>query len=242
MRLKAALEGKLPNSEQYYFAHPPFRMITVQLTKLEVALEQVRKSYPKLKPADAALVTTALVCTGRQALAVYEGEKYEWPTDNESLTKALSVQLKEVQGTIEPPKKSAKNVVEEEPIQVTVGLVSNLAAGESVLKSRDDLKTLLSDILQEGVEYAYQTTDIGWQWALDRTNWKTAGGEELSRRIKIKAAFTEGASGVEIGLTAGKKKAKSTKATIKNLDKSIESETRLENDIDSDSDSEDKSE
>ena len=186
-------------------------MITIQLTKLESSFEQVRKSYPKLSPSDAALVATALVRTGRQAIAVYEGDHYSWPNDNEKLIQALTVEIKDLNSKIEPVKKSAKNHVEEEPIQASVGLIANYEAGESVLKTRNDLKTLLSDILKDGVEYSYTASDIGWQWALDRTNWKTAGSNEFSRRIRIKTAFTEGAVGVEIGLTPPKKKGRTAK-------------------------------
>ena len=186
-------------------------MINVQITKLESTVDQVRKSYPKLSSIDAALVAAALVRTGRQAIAVYDGSRYVWPNDNEKLIQALSVELKDLQSKIEPVKKSAKNHTEEEPIQASVGLIANYEAGEFVLEKRDDLKTVLSDILKEGVEYSYTANDIGWQWALDRTNWKAAGSDDLSRRIRIKTTFTEGAVGVEIGLTLPKRKGRVSK-------------------------------
>ena len=44
-------------------------MLTINLTKLETALEQVRKAYPKLQPTDAALLASALTLAGRHALA-----------------------------------------------------------------------------------------------------------------------------------------------------------------------------
>ena len=187
-------------------------MITIQLTKLESALDQVRKSYTKLMPADAALIATALTLTGRHAVALYEGDQYVWPEDCDKLTRAMLPQIALVQEAIDAnaPKRVLKNAPEEEPIMVTVGLMPNLTAGEKVLVERDDLKTLLSDILQEGVEFAYSPSDIGWQWALDRANWQTLADADLSRRIKIKTSFTEGAVGIEMGATT-KKRAPSKK-------------------------------
>lgn len=189
-------------------------MITCHLTKLETALDQVRKAHPKLKPADAALLATALTLTGRHALALYDGERYEWPTDIESITRAMIGQLEMVQEGIEAsaPKKTAKTTVEEEPVVVNVGLAPNLKAGENVLEGRNDLKTLLSDVLQEGVEFVYSPGDLGWQWALDRANWSTISGGEISRRIKIKTNFTEGAVGVEMGAAGAKKRPSRAKA------------------------------
>ena len=186
-------------------------MITIQLTKLESALDQVRKSYPKLKPADAALVTSALTLAGRHAEAIYDERHYTWPEDYEELTRAMVGQLEMVNDGIETTKKVVKNAPEEEPVTVSVGLAPNVKAGEKFLGERNDLKTLMSDILQSGVEYSYAGTDIGWQWALDRANWSTISGQELSRRIKIKASFTEGAVGSEVG-AAGPKKRPSKKA------------------------------
>ena len=189
-------------------------MITCQLTKLEVALDQVKKTYPKLKPADAALVTSALTLTGRHAIALYEGEHYTWPEDYDKLTHAMVGQLRIVQEGIEAatPKRVAKNAPEEEPVVVTVGLTPNFTAGENLLGNRNDLKTKLSDILQDGVEFLYASTDLGWQWALDRVNWSTVSAGDMSRRIKIKCAFTEGAVGVEMGSGTTKKRATKAKA------------------------------
>ncbi len=188
-------------------------MITIQLTKLESALDQVRKSYPKLVPADAALIATALSLCGRHAVAIYEGEQYRWPEDNDKLTRAMLPQVSVIQVAIDAnaPKRVAKNAPEEEPIVITVGLMPNLTAGERLLVGRDDLKTFLSDVLNEGVEYAYNPTDLGWQWALDRANWQTLAASDLSRRIKIKASFTEGAVGIELGVTTKKPRAASKK-------------------------------
>lgn len=188
-------------------------MITIQLTKLETALDQVRKAQPKLKAADAALIASALTVAGRHAIALYEGNQYTWPEDNDSLTRAMVPQLEMVESGIETTKKTTKAAaVEEEPVIVTVGLMPNHSAAERQLEGRDDLKTLLSDLLQEGVEFVYQPTDIGWQWALDRVNWSTLSGGELNRRIKIKTSFTEGAVGIEMGVGGPKKRASRAKA------------------------------
>jgi 2-polyprenyl-6-methoxyphenol hydroxylase-like FAD-dependent oxidoreductase len=187
-------------------------MITCHLTKLETALDQIKKSYPKLKPADAALVASALSLTGRHALAVYDEKEYLWPDDFEGLTHAMVGQLEMIQESIEsttvPVKKTAKVTPEEEPVVITLGLKPNMGAGEKLLTDRDDLKALLSDILQEKPEFVYSPTDIGWQWALDRANWATVSKGELSRRIRIKANFVEGASGVETGTTTKKRATK----------------------------------
>ncbi|AIE87033.1 hypothetical protein [Fimbriimonas ginsengisoli] len=192
-------------------------MITIQLTKLESALDQIKKTHSKLAPADAALIATALSLTGRHAIALYEGEQYVWPDDYERLTRAMVSQINMVNEAIEhsTPKRAAKSTVEEEPVTVTVGLMPNLTAGENLLESRDDLKAVLSDILQEGVEFSYSPTDIGWQWALDRANWNTISNGEVSRRIKIKASFTEGAVGIEMGV--GPKK-RTTRASAKPIE------------------------
>jgi hypothetical protein len=191
-------------------------LITIQLTKLESALDQIRKTQPKLLAADAALIATALSVTGRHAIAIYEGEQFVWPDDYEKLTHSMVGQVEMVNDAIESnaPKRVSKTAVEEEPVIVTVGLTPNLVAGEQVLVKRDDLKVVLSDILQEGVEFVYASTDIGWQWALDRANWNTISGTDISRRIKIKASFTEGAVGIEMGLGAPKKRPSRAKGTI----------------------------
>ncbi|MBC8065922.1 MAG: hypothetical protein H7Y17_13900 [Chlorobia bacterium] len=184
-------------------------MITCHLTKLETALDQIKKTHPKLKPADAALIASALSLTGRHAIAIYDGEQYRCPEDYEKLSKAMVGQLHMVQEGIDntAPKKVLKTAPEEEPVVVTVGLMPNLAAGERILEGRDELKAKLSDILTDGVEFVYSGIDILWQWSLDRVNWSTVSDSELSRRIKIKASFTEGAVGIEMGAAGAKKKA-----------------------------------
>lgn len=191
-----------------------FLLITCQLTKLEAALDTIKKSQTKLVPADAALLASALTLTGRHAIALYEGEQYSWPDDFEKLTRAMVGQLQQVNEAIEhnTPKRASKTAVEDEPVTVAVGLMPNYSAGEKLLQGRKDLQQKLSDILQDGVEFSYHPTDIGWQWALDRANWSTVAGEDISRRIKIKTGFTEGAVGVEMGLPGTKKRASKAKA------------------------------
>jgi hypothetical protein len=186
-------------------------LITCNLTKLESAFDQIRKSFPKLKPADAALVSSALVLTGRHAIAIYNGEQFRWPEDYEKLTKAMSGEF-EVLGEAPDTPKKVKAAAEEEPFLMSVGLMPNFSAGERMLADRKDLQKVLSDALQEGVEFVYATTDLGWQWALDHVNWATVHGSELARRIRVKAAFTEGAVGVEMGAAGAKKRPAKPKA------------------------------
>lgn len=195
-------------------------MITINLTKLETAHDQVRKNYPKLLPTDAALVASALTLAGRHAIAIYEGEQYSWPEDYTKLTAAMSGQFEMIQEGLEPVKKT-KTVVEEEPITVTLGLMPNLSAGEKQLEGFDKLKTVLSDAIQEGVEYAYQSHDVMWQWALDRANWSVITGTDISRRVKVRASFTEGAIGIEMGV-GGKKRV--TKKAAKVVVEEVEEE------------------
>jgi hypothetical protein len=186
-------------------------LIICNLTKLESAVDQIRKTHPKLLAADAALVASALSLTGRHAKAVYEGQYFIWPNDNEKLMVSMSGHLHSINAVIVEslPKKITKNtILDDEPVVVNIGLAPNLAAGEDLLDTREDLKTLLSDILQAGVEFSYSSADIGWQWALDRANWNTISDGDLSRRIKIKALFTEGAVGSEQGTTTKKRTAK----------------------------------
>ncbi|HVL40414.1 MAG TPA: hypothetical protein VM328_13575 [Fimbriimonadaceae bacterium] len=210
-------------------------MITCHLTKLETANDQLRKAFPKMKPADAAMLATALSLTGRHAIAIYDGNQYRWPEEVEDLARVMVGQLEMVQEGIEAttPKRVAKNAPEEEPVTVTVGLTPNLSAGESVLEGRDDLKTKLADILQDGVEFVYSPTDLGWQWALDRANWSTVSDTELSRRIKIKASFTEGAVGIEMGTGAPKKRASRAKAApvVQETAPEPEAEPELDEDV-----------
>jgi hypothetical protein len=192
-------------------------LIICNLTKLESAVDQIRKTHPKLLAADAALVASALSLTGRHAKAVYEGQYFIWPNDNEKLMVSMSGHLHSINAVIVEslPKKITKNtILDDEPVVVNIGLAPNLAAGEELLDTREDLKTLLSDILQAGVEFSYSSADIGWQWALDRANWNTISDGDLSRRIKIKALFTEGAVGSEQGTTTKKRTAKKAEDVV----------------------------
>lgn len=186
-------------------------MITINLTKLETALEQVRKAYPKLQPTDAALVASALTLAGRHALALHEGESYRWPDDYDKLTHALVPLVDITVESVETTKK-AKAAAEEEPLHISVGLKPDYSAGEAQLEGFNKLKTLLSDAQQDGIEFVYLPSDIGWQWALDRANWPTIAGKELPRRIKIRTAFVEGAVGVEQGAAGTKKRTRSKAA------------------------------
>lgn len=184
-------------------------MTTCQLTKLETALDQIKKGYTQLAPADAGLIATALSVSGRHALAVYEGAQYEWPTDYQKLAAAMVPHVKITQEALEAnlPKrvtKAAAAALEDEVVMINVGLAPNLSAAEAILGDREDLKAFLADILQDGVEFVYTAADIGWQWGLDRVNWATVAGSEVSRRIKVKTAFTEGAVGIETGATKRK--------------------------------------
>lgn len=188
-------------------------MITCHLTKLETAVEQIKKSNPKMKPTDAALVASALVLTGRHAIALYGGEQYRWPEDYEQLTQRMSGEVDIINESIEPVKKT-KSAPEEEPVTIPIGLMPNFSAGERLLENRKDLKAKLSDVLAEGVEFQYSPTDLGWQWALDRANWATISGKEVQRRIKVKATFTEGAVGVEVGTTTKKRSSKKEAAPV----------------------------
>lgn len=199
-----------------------FRLITCNLTKPETALDQVKKTYPKLQTTDAALVATALVISGREAQAVYEGASYNWPDDINDLTKALLRQLSMIQDEQAPEKKTkaAMALLDEKAVEVSVGLQANYAQGEKLLEGRDDLKTLLSDILGGQVEFQYMPQDIGWQWALDRVNWTTVSNGDLTRRVKLKATFQGDVVGIEVGLTkkrVTKKAAKEAEAAAADL-------------------------
>ena len=187
-------------------------MIHCSLQKPESTFDQVRKSYSKLKPTDAALLATALVLSGRYAIAVYGEEKYQWPQNYESLTKALQKELSLIQQGEVPTKRSTKGTIEEEVPEVTIGLVANYAAGEKLLGEREDLKTLFSDLLQKGIEYHFAPADIGWQWALERANWSVLSGGDFSRHIKFKVEFRDHSVGVLIDGSAPKKRSSRSKA------------------------------
>lgn len=192
-------------------------MITCNLTKPETTLDHVKKALPKLPQTDAALVATAIVLCGRHAKAVYEDKEYTWSTEGyNSLTKAMLGHLHSIQQSLEPAKKTKAILLamEEEVVEVKIGLVANIPEGEKILAGREDLKTIFSDLIHKGVEYQYSPLEIGWQWALDRANWHTLSDGELTRRIKHKATFQGDAIGTEMGLTGPKKRASKKTAAI----------------------------
>ncbi|MBL8087485.1 MAG: hypothetical protein JNM85_05355 [Chthonomonas sp.] len=185
-------------------------LIVCNLTKPESTLDQVKKTFPKLPQTDAALVATALVLSGRYAKVEHDGDTFDWTKDYHELTSRLLPILEQVNLGIEPPAKRTKAAIaasEEEIVEFKINLVSNYAQGETVLGEREDLKTLLAEILQSGVEYQYSSTDIGWQWALDRANWSTLSGGDLTRRVKLKALFSGDNVGTEMGQNGPKKRA-----------------------------------
>lgn len=182
-------------------------MITCNLSKPEATLDQVRKTYEKLPATDAALIAGALVLGGRYAVARYDEKDFRWPDQTGDLTRALVTEIGQVmEHFAETAPKRTKASAEDEPVELKVTLVPNYEVGEQLLGDRKDLKTLLSDILNGGVEYVYAPTDIGWQWALDRTNWTTLSEADLTRRVKMKAVFVGATQGVEMGGTAPKKR------------------------------------
>ena len=189
-------------------------MIVVHLSKPESTLDQVRKTYPKLKPTDASLVANGLVLSGRRAVCIFDDKTYAWPEDIDSLTQALLPQMKQIQETVEVATKKAQRIeIEETTVEIKIGLRANFSAGELLLGEREDLKTLLSDILDKGVEFQYGPQDIiGWQWAFDRTNWHTLTDGELTRRVKLKAVFEDNSVGVELGASGAKKRTPKPKA------------------------------
>ncbi|MCX7799001.1 MAG: hypothetical protein N2109_01505 [Fimbriimonadales bacterium] len=181
-------------------------MITVNLNKMESALEQVRKAFPNLRPTDVAHLTSAIVLAGRHARARYNDREYIWPDDVEELAGELVRELLDAHGEdLSQTKKSAST--DEEPIKVQLDLVPNVDAAAKQLEGRDDLLALLSDALQEGLEFNFQSHDVGWQWALDHVNWRTISGGQISRKVRIRTLFSGGASGVEMGSVSTRQRA-----------------------------------
>lgn len=205
-------------------------MIVCNLTKPESTLDQIKKAYPKLPQTDAALVAIALVLSGRDAKAVFEDKSYTWPSDYSNLTSALLGVLKIAQTDAEPAKKTkaALAAAEEEAVEVKIGLTSNYEEGEKILGDREDLKTLFSDILHKGVEFQYSGTDIGWQWSLDRANWSTLSNGELTRRIKLKAAFQGDSVGIEMGTGPKRRTSKKVAEPIAEPEAEVEAEPEAE--------------
>ncbi len=185
-------------------------MIVCNLTKPESTLDQVRKAYPKLVQTDAAQLAIALIESGKFAFAHYDEVAYSYPEDVNGLTKALSVELHQIQVAAEPPKKltkAAQATFDEEQIEVKIGLSCNMAIGEKMLGDREDLKSLLGEVVGSGVEFQYGPTDVLWQWALDRANWNTVSGGDLTRRVRLKSNFQDSSVGVDLGSVTGRRKA-----------------------------------
>jgi len=178
------------------------------LTKPESTFDAIRKSHKNLKPTDAALVSTALVEAGKHAIAVYDGKEYPWGADQaESLARAFLREVEQVQVAEGEKKltKAAAAKAEPETATLTVHLKPSMDVAELYLGNRDDLKTLVSDLLDEGIEYLYSQTDIMWPWTLERFNWSTLSGGELRRHIKFRAEFVGNSEALELG-PGGKRK------------------------------------
>lgn len=189
-------------------------MIVCNLTKPENTLDQVKKQFPKLAHTDAAQVAIALILSGKYAKAHYDDQEFQYPQDVNKLTAALSKEIAIIQTTVDNTKKAKAAAAEEEPVEVKVGLSCNLIEGEATLANREDLKTVLSDALQSGVEFQFGPTDVLWQWALDRANWNTISGGELTRRVKLKTFFQDNTVGTDLGSGTGKRKTKAAKAAV----------------------------
>lgn len=184
-------------------------MITCNLNKPESTFNTIRKAYEDLKPTDVALISTALVESGRFADATHDGKDFPWSPDQyEPLSTSLGREVAQIQEAFEGEKVTKKSKAAEEDVTMTVMLRPSVQAGESVLGDREDLKTLFGDILNEGVEFLYGANDIGWHWTVSRINWQTTLGQELRRRVKFQAAFAEPHTAMEVSATGTKKKSK----------------------------------
>jgi len=189
-------------------------LISCNLTKPESTFDQVRKAYENLKPIDVALVATAIVECGHFAKVVHDGNEYSWPDDQEKLAKALVGDVQaanESEGPVPKAKKVPKakaKLVEETIIKLSIPVKANQQAGEALLGKRKDLKTLLGDILKEGVEYLYTPTDIRWRWSLERVNWSTVSGGELPHHVIFSPEFSDSCVGIELGPGGKRKKTK----------------------------------
>ncbi len=188
--------------------HPD--LISCNLTKPESTFDQVRKAYADLKPIDVCLVATAIVECGHFAKVAYDGKEYAWPSDQSTLAKALVGDVQTASNPNDEPKpkkisKAKAKLMEETVLKLSIPIVANQQAGEALLGKRKDLKTLLGDILKEGVEYLYTPTDIRWRWALERVNWSTVSGGELPHHVMFLPEFTDNCIGIELG-PGGKRK------------------------------------
>ncbi|HXH61047.1 MAG TPA: hypothetical protein VNI20_06775 [Fimbriimonadaceae bacterium] len=194
-------------------------MINCNLTKPEGTFDQVRKTYEDLKPVDAALIGSAIAETGHMALVLHDGETYNWPEDQEKLAKALltdiqAAQESEADSEAKPKKasraksKAKSKIADETVIRLSIPIVANQKAGEALLGKRRDLKTLLGQILKEGVEFLHTPTDIRWRWALERVNWSTVSGGDLPHHVVFTPEFADNCVGVELGPGGKRRKTK----------------------------------
>jgi hypothetical protein len=189
-------------------------LISCNLTKPESTFDQVRKAYENLKPIDVALVATAIVECGHFAKVVHDGNEYSWPDDQDKLAKALVGDVQAANESEGPAPKAKKlpkakaKLVEETIIKLSIPVKANQQAGEALLGKRKDLKTLLGDILKEGVEYLYTPTDIRWRWSLERVNWSTVSGGELPHHVIFSPEFSDSCVGIELGPGGKRKKTK----------------------------------
>lgn len=205
----------------------PRDLISCNLTKPEATFDTIRKEYEKLKPTDVALVATALVESGRHALCIFDGKTYKWPEDQADLTRLLirdveaasrvtedeTVKKTTRKTTAKAPARMTKaaaakaKLLEQPVLRMTITIRPDQKAGEAVLGKRKELKTMLSDMLKNGVEFMYSPTDIGWHWSLERVNWSTLSDGELQRHVVFTPEFEGESTAVELG-PGGKKRAR----------------------------------
>lgn len=184
-------------------------MITCSLAKPEATLDQVRKMYPKLQATDASMVATALVLSGRYAFLNYQGEIFTWPEDIDNLPKKMLPEIQLLDKDVnEVNKQNSKSGLEPDTPEFKLNLVPNYNKVEEILKDRDELLKLVSDLLEDGVEYSYAPNDVGWQWSLEKINWTTVSNGETSKRVKFHVDFSGNSVAVEHGAASKKKKAK----------------------------------
>ncbi len=182
-------------------------MITVNLNKPESTFDSIRKSHKDLVPTDIALIATALVESGRFANAIHDGKEFAWnPEQYKPLTESMAREVAQIQNEFEGEKTTKKNSKADEEVTLNLVLKPSIAAGETILGDREDLKTLFGDMLNEGLEVMYSPMDIGWQWTVSRINWGTATQVEQRRRIKFNIEFAEPHAAVEVGTTTRKRK------------------------------------
>lgn len=192
----------------------PAALISCNLSKPDSVLDVIRKTYTNLSPTDAALLAAALATAGRSAGCIYDGQSYEWRRENAApLVDAILREVRQLEALpdAEPEKKTAKakaKAAEDETAVIELMLYPSQATGEELLGNREDLKTLLGDILAEGVEFLFGPTDIGWQWELERANWATINGGELRKPVLFRVEFTGPSIATEVGPGGKKRKAR----------------------------------